>query len=187
MKHMVQKIIIKYEIVSELIKRKELHLRALSKLINIPHPTVYRETKKLKEDNILEYEMKGRNKMISLKKGIESLYAIYQTEYYKTLKFIEKNPEFSILIEEIIKKTNSNLIILFGSYAKGIAKKDSDIDLFVETKNKKIKEMLENTNSRLSVKIGRLDNKTYLGKEIIDNHIIIKGVETYYEKNPIFN
>ena len=187
MKHMVQNRNIRYEIILELINNRDIHLRELSKMINFPHPTVYRKIKRLRGENILDYKIKGRNKVILLKNNIETLYMVYQSEYYKISRFIKTNPEFSILIEQLVKKAKSNLIVIFGSYAKCIAKKNSDIDLFVETKNKKMKEELENINSRLSIKIGMFDNETPLGKEIINNHLIIKGVELFYEKNPIFD
>lgn len=76
--------------------------------------------------------------------------------------------------------------VFFGSYAKGLAKKDSDIDIYVETTDKKIKQDLELLDSRLSVKIGKYNRENLLIKEIEKNHVIIKGVEEYYEKTQFF-
>ena len=186
MVHMVQKRNIKYEIVLALLREKEIHLRAISKLIKCPHSTAHREVIKLKERGIVDYETEGRNKFISLKKGIESSYSVYQAEYYKILRFIENHPEFSIIIEKILENSNAGLILLFGSYAKGNEKKDSDIDIFIETDDRKVREKIRDINSRLSVKIGKLDIDSLLGKEIIKDHIILKGVERLYEKNQVF-
>jgi predicted nucleotidyltransferase len=86
------------------------------------------------------------------------------------------------IIEAIRKNIKIKLAILFGSYAKGIAKQDSDIDIFIETKERSIKKELENLNSKLSVKIGDFDQSNPLIREIKKNHVIIKGIEQYYER-----
>ena len=42
-------------------------------------------------------------------------------------------------------------------------------------------------NSRLSIKIGKYNKDNLLIKEIEKNHVIIKGVEIFYEKYKIFD
>lgn len=79
-----------------------------------------------------------------------------------------------------------DLAILFGSYVKGIAHKDSDIDIYIDTRNNKLKEEVELIDSKISVKIGSYNQESILIKEIEKNHMIIKGVERYYEKNKFF-
>lgn len=107
-------------------------------------------------------------------------------EHYKLEKLIYFYPNLSIIVEDILKKAKSNLIILFGSYAKFIAKKDSDIDLFIETTRRKQKALIESINSKIRVKIGKFDKTNLLIKEIIKDHIILKGVELFYEKTGFF-
>ena len=41
-------------------------------------------------------------------------------------------------------------------------------------------------DSKLSIKIGKYDKNNNLIKEIEKNHVIIKGVDEYYEKNKFF-
>ena len=72
--------------------------------------------------------------------------------------------------------------MLFGSYAKGTEKKDSDIDIYIDTTSQKIKETTQNIYPSLSVKIGTFNPSDLLIKEIIKNHVIIMGGEAYYEK-----
>ena len=64
-------------------------------------------------------------------------------------------------------------LILFGSYAKGLAHKESDVDLYLETKSQKVKEEISRLDSKLSVKIGVFNTNALLGQEIIKDHIII--------------
>ena len=78
------------------------------------------------------------------------------------------------------------MIILFGSYAKGNEKPDSDIDTYLETTDNKIKDKIKELNSKLSIKIGKFDLDSLLIKEIIKNHIILRGVEEYCERNNFF-
>ncbi len=50
----------------------------------------------------------------------------------------------SFLMQNLKQEMDTiNAIILFGSVARGQAGKDSDIDLFIETKNKKIEEKIQ--------------------------------------------
>ena len=107
---------------------------------------------------------------------------VQQAENYKLLKIIQKYPELQIIIENILKTSSEKLIILFGSYAKEIAKENSDIDIYVETTKKEIKIAIENINSKINVKIGTFNKNSFLIKEIINNHAIIKGVEEFYDK-----
>ena len=76
---------------------------------------------------------------------------------------------------------------MFGSYAKGIAKQDSDIDVYMDIMKNKLKQDIEKIDSRLSVKIGNYEKSNLLIKEIDKNHILIKGIEEYYEKNGFFD
>ena len=85
-------------------------------------------------------------------------------------------------MEQKIKKCDSKLIILFGSYAKNIAKPESDIDIYLETEDQNIKKKTEEINSKLSVKIGAFNKDSLLIKEIIKNHVILKGAERFYEQ-----
>jgi len=175
------------EIILALLKYKELHLRSLAKIINEPHANVSRTAKSLVKKNILDFKLQGRNKTFKLKRSIESLNYIYISEHYKLLKLFNKYPNLSIIAESISSKVNSNLIIIFGSYAKLIAKKDSDIDIYIETTNRKVKAIAENVNYKLSVKIGEFNKSSSLIKEIIKDHILLKGIEYFYEKNTVFD
>ena len=45
---------------------------------------------------------------------------------------------------------------------------------------------MKETNSKLSIKIGKFNTKSLLIKEIIKNHIIIRGLEDFYERAEFF-
>ena len=170
------------EAVLALLDGKEMHVRGISKMINQPHSTTSRTMKSLLKKNVVDFKMQGKNKTFRLKNSIEARNYIFMAEHFKLLKFFEKYQDMPAITEQILSRTGNKMAILFGSFAKFTAKKDSDIDVFVETQDKNIKKELEKINPKLSVKIGGFDKSNLLIKEIIKNHIIIKEVEHYYNK-----
>lgn len=161
---------------------KEAHIRGMEKEIGIPHATLVRKLRIMEKQDIVDYIIVGKNKQYFMKKNLKVRKMLEMMENYNLLKFLDKHPVMEPLFNDIIRKIDSGLIILFGSYAKGLAKKESDIDIYIETMDRNIKKKGEMINSRLSVKIGSFDRDSLLIKEIIKNHIIIKGAERFYEQ-----
>ncbi|MBU2562523.1 MAG: nucleotidyltransferase domain-containing protein [Nanoarchaeota archaeon] len=184
MLHMEQKDY-KLEIVNILLKGGN-HVRALAKKFNTNHMIISRRMKELFDSNVVDYNLEGKNKVYFLKKNLEVKAFIFAAENYKLIQLLKKYPFLRKIIERIQENNKIKLAILFGSYAKQSAEKGSDIDIYIETKDKKIKQGLEILDSNLSVKIGEYDKKNLLIREIEKNHVIVKGVEVYYEKNKFF-
>ena len=162
--------------------KSDAHVRELERVIKIPHATLIRALSRMEKQNIVDYKTMGKNKQYFIKKNLRARKMLEMMESYKLLRIIEKHPFLEPLFLDIIKKCNSELIILFGSYAKGISKQGSDIDVYIETEDLKVKKSIEELNSRLSVKIGKFSKDALLIKEIIKNHVVIKGVEMFYEQ-----
>jgi predicted nucleotidyltransferase len=147
---------------------------------------IARKIKELAKENVVDYKQEGKNKVYFLKNTIEARNYMLITEIYKLNRLLEKYPDLRGIIEKIQQDGRIKLAILFGSYAKGIAKKESDIDVYIETENRKIKNELSVIDTRMSIKIGKFDTSSLLIKEIIKNHVILKGVEGHHEKTKIF-
>ncbi|MBI4015255.1 MAG: nucleotidyltransferase domain-containing protein [Candidatus Aenigmarchaeota archaeon] len=174
-----------YEIILRLIGGR-MHLRGIAKELKVSHSTVERKLNNLVKCCVLDYKKEGKNKVFYLKKNLEAQTYVFNAERYNLIKLVKLYPELGIIIEGLLKECQENLIILFGSYAKFAAKNESDIDIYVETKNKKVKDSIEFTNSKIKVKIGDFDLDSNLIKEIIKNHIILRGVEDFYGKTRFF-
>ncbi len=174
----------KLEIISKLINSKN-HIRGLAKNLNTNHTLIVRKMNELEKNNVVDYKQEGKNKVYFLKNNNESRLYVIMTEVYKLLLLQKKHPKLRNIIDKIQKNKKINLAILFGSYAKGLSKKDSDIDIYIETEDRKIKQEIEMINSKISVKIGLYDKTNLLIKEIEKDHTIIKGFESYYEKNEL--
>ena len=169
------------EIINVLL-RAENHIRGIAKRLGESHSTVLRKLNNLQKENVVDSKVEGKNKIFFLKNNIIAKNYIKKAELQKLLTLLRRYPELGILFEEILKKTDERLIVLFGSYAKGLAKKDSDIDIYIETKNRNVKGSIEDIHSKISVKIGTFDTRSPLIKEIIKDHIIIRGIEAFYDE-----
>ena len=162
--------------------RADTHVRGIAKKLNESHSTTLRKLNNLKKENVVDSRKEGKNKIFFLKKNLVSHTYTLQTELHKLTKLLRHNPELGIIFEDILKKTHEKLIVLFGSYAKGLAKKESDIDIYIETKSRVVKKTVEEANLKINVKIGTFDTRSSLIKEIIKNHVIIRGIEVFYDK-----
>jgi len=177
---MVQKRDMELEIINVLLK-SESHVRGIAQKLGESHSTILRRLNNLKKESVIDYKTEGKNKIFFLKKNLITQNYIQKAELHKLTKLFWKYPHLSIIFEEILKKTDEKLIILFGSYAKDMAKTDSDIDIYIETKERNVKKVIEDIHSKINVKIGVFDTKSPLIKEIIKDHIIIRGIEAFYD------
>jgi len=175
----------KLEIVNELLKN-ENHVRGIAKILKTNHMNIARKISLLAKENVVDYKEEGKNKKYFLKKTLEAKNYVFFAENYKLNQILKIYTSMRKIIEKIKSDNRINLAILFGSYAKGIAKEDSDIDIYIETSDQKLKKDLSLIDTRLSIKIGKYNKSSQLIKEIEKNHIILKGIETYYEKNKFF-
>lgn len=166
--------------------KEKVHLRAIARNLKESHSTIRRKINELLNDGILDYKQEGKNKVFFIKNNLKAKNYVYSSEIYKLNKILKKNPELSIILEDVKKCSPDGMIILFGSYAKEIPKKDSDIDIYLETNEDGVKNKMKEISSKLSVKIGMFDTKSLLIKEIIKNHVIVRGVEEFYERNNFF-
>ena len=168
--------------VIELLLRSDNHVRGIAKKLEESHSTILRKLNNLKKENVIDFRREGKNKIFFLKKNLVSKTYILQAELYKLTKLLRHNSELNVIFEEVLQKTDEKLIVLFGSYAKGLAKKDSDIDIYIETKSRNVKKSVEDIYSKINVKIGTFDIKSPLIKEIIKDHVILRGIEVFYDK-----
>ncbi len=168
-------------IVLQLLK-SNLHIRGIAQKLRESHSTILRKLNTLKQANVVDARVEGKNKIFFLKQNLTAKTYIQQAELHKRITLLKKNPELGILIEEILQSTGEKLVVLFGSHAKGLAKKQSDIDVYVETKSRATKKVIEEIHSKINVKIGSFDTTSPLIKEIIKDHVILKGVEVFYEQ-----
>lgn len=165
-----------------LLLRGPAHPRAMAKVLDANHVTVLNRIAELEKCNALDYRTDGRNKVYFLKRTVEARNFAIMAEAHKLSKIVARYPAIRQIASGVQSDGRIGMALLFGSYAKGQPTKDSDIDLYVETEDLKLREDIRRLNSRLSVKIGAYDRTNLLIKEIEKDHVIIKGIEDYLER-----
>lgn len=107
--------------------QKPLYFRAIVNTTKLAYGTVQGILNKNK--SLFHITTEGKNKYFFLKKNSSNLYLIYQIEAEKTRQFLKKHVEMTAFFEKLILLKVP--IIIFGSFAKGCEKKDSDLDLLI--------------------------------------------------------
>ena len=110
---------------------EKITVSKIARELNLPQKTVFRRMEELAETGVIGFEREGRNKKYFLKESRKFLVAGL-VEGLKELNFLISHPEVSLLLEEISPLTG---VIVFGSYAKGLEKKESDVDLVILSEN----------------------------------------------------
>ena len=160
---------------------KPLHLREISRRINLKESATSRHLNKL---NILESQKEANLKKFKIKQQfIEDIFPIFDKEKLNNLPLLRKNT-----IQEYIKRTKHKplLLIIFGSTAKGTQNKDSDLDI-LEINDKNNKEAKEQAEALTGIKlqIFRLTQEQFY-KELKQkqDHTIQSAIKTGF---PVFN
>lgn len=169
---------------------KSLHLRQIAREIGVDVKAVLMQLKRLEQANILSSAVKGRNREYTLNKGnIITRQHMVMAEIFASARYLQDN--------FLIKKVASEIgpladgpVLLFGSFAKGQANKDSDIDLFFITDKKidrkaiiEISRLLDRDINVQSAGKSRFLEGLYsqepLMMEVVANHIVLKGADEF--------
>ncbi len=163
-----------------------LHMRAMAKLLGTSHMTLLPHLKRLEENKILQTETVGKNKQYTLNKNnLLTKYYLIVTEGFVTIAYLQKTLIIKKLAEHLNNIGIQNPLILFGSYAKGYATEESDIDLFsigklTENQQTNIKKFEATFGKKINIKASTAENfeaglrtGDILIKEVVANHIVI--------------
>ncbi len=118
-------------------KEKEFTINEVAKSLDQYYSFVHRIIERLAEDNIIIKKKIGKSYVCSLNMDNEKTTSLlYLAEIERKEAFYQKNRELKLILEEFIDliKKEAYSVILFGSYAKGRAVKDSDLDILIIVK-----------------------------------------------------
>lgn len=158
---------------------KELYLREISNKTKLPLKTTQNTLSLLEKNKILKARTVGKNKYFCLnKENIETKFFLEHAELYKTQLFLQKYPLFKTFLKTLQTEA---IIVLFGSYAKGTADKNSDCDLLIisEKKEEIPYHLLPYKVHEISIgkeayKKAREKNENLI-KEIEENHVVFNN------------
>lgn len=188
-----------FEVLKFLIENldNEFSIKEISDKLKRPYVKIHSSINRLVNKKIVNEKIKGKSRYCSVdyKNNIDVV-CFVNSQISK--EFLLKNKKIKLIIDEIVSgiKIPSYTLLIFGSYAKGKADKNSDLDLALisSSEDKEEIERLINSKKRLSsIDIHSLEfsykefiemlksKEMNVGKEIVKNHIIFKGCEQFYE------
>ena len=146
--------------------------------------TVSNILNKLEKEHILKFSIEGKNKYYHLNHlNLNIKEIIKLIEINKKIKFIDRYKKLKDLFNKLELRTDG-ILVIFGSYANFSANEKSDLDILIIGKHKEVKDLEQLYNLRINiVKIDKkkVNNKDILIKEIIKNHIVLRGIEEFIE------
>lgn len=109
---------------------KSFTMLELSKLIDVPYATFYRTIQQMAD--LLIIQTIGKSKVVCLNPVSPALksYLVISSDEEKK-EFLKKQPVINKITSELQTK---DVVVLFGSYAKGNQRDSSDIDLLIINK-----------------------------------------------------
>ena len=174
-------------------QKKQMTIREIAKEIESDYKITYVAMQRLIKKNVVLSVTIGKSTVCELNQKYYGL-DIYQAEDERRKKIL-KNSDLKLITKEIIEKIGTNLFILllFGSYAKGMQTKHSDFDIMVISNEKNTEQILhDKVTSLLPFDIHLLifTEKEFIsmkdGKDLtvvteaIKNNIILYSIENYY-------
>jgi len=145
-------------------------LREISRKINLALPSVKKYLIELEKQKLIRKEEEKGNPVYLAERDSEKF------KFYKKLS-IQYELFESGIVDYLWKKLSPEAIIFYGSYSKGEATENSDIDLFAIGKKEKMN--LENFERMLSKRIHLIiDKLEKIPKELknnLANGIVLKG------------
>jgi len=168
---------------------REYYIREVEKLLIISPRTAQLILEDLENKGITESKVKGKTKTYKIKTNELTKRYLAFVEDYKTIAFLGKD----LMIKEIIEKITPHIEgigIIFGSYAKGLERKESDLDIFIAGNYDKeeIRKISKNLGVEMSIKNYPLKTfeknlkRDVLIREILKNHIVFKNTEEFIQR-----
>lgn len=160
-----------------------LHLREISRRINLKESATSLHLNSLEDSKILESRKEANLKKYNLRKQIiPYIFPLYDTEKLEKLPLLRKNA-----IKEYLKKMKKPLLlIVFGSTAKNTFNQNSDIDI-LEVSNYDSEQAKQHAESITGQKlqIFRISPaKLFKELKIREDHVIQAAITTGF---PVFN
>ena|SRR3989344_2854372 len=164
-------------------------MHELSQILRIPYASFYRTTHNLQD--IIIRTRKGQAYLIelnSINPIIKSYLTIASDEEKK--EFLNSHQLLGKLRQEFSHK---EVVVLFGSYAKGKETEDSDIDLLIINSKGRKTASFSKFETLFKKRVNPLfitptefrrmlkDKEENVGKQVLKNHVILNNQEKFWE------
>ena len=173
---------------------KELNMSRIADLLKKDYKNVHNIVSRLSDMQVVKLEPFGKSQRVILQNKVHPL--IFEAEYLRRNDVL-KNKDLAVM-HDSLKRLHSRLYILlmFGSYAKKVQTKQSDIDLMFivpDSAEAQMEEEIQRIVGTLPLEIhinlfkegdfrAMKDSKEItVGSEAMKHNIILHGIESYYE------
>ncbi|MCK5625196.1 nucleotidyltransferase domain-containing protein [Candidatus Pacearchaeota archaeon] len=161
---------------------KRIYGRNVAQKLKVNQKTVSNTLNELERENILKFTQEGKNKYYYLNKFYPYIRETIQLiETQRKINFLEEHNKLKELFLELEKRIKG-ILIIFGSYANFSSNEKSDLDLFVIGEIKDTEDLEELYNIKINIvksNKNKFNKEDYIIKEIIKNHIVLKGAEDF--------
>ena len=163
---------------SDIAKKKKLNQKSAANALS-----------ELEQEGFLKSRIEGKNRIyfLNLEDKENIINFISALEHIKTIRFYKKN----IILKEFVSKADAcfdGIVAIFGSYAKGLQKEGSDLDIFIAGKCNKDKAEGIAALYNIELSIKKYPHRVFqqglaandpLIEEIIKFHIMVKNTESF--------
>ena len=187
------------EILKFLLRHKEENTttRSIARKLGKSYTLVYNNISNLEKRNIIQKYNVPPAQIVRLHKSIP-LDILINIEFGIKTEFLEKFSWIEVMLNDMLLTAENPffILIVFGSYANETQTKKSDIDLLIITQNKNQTKNMEITVSKLYTRVKKniiivemnefikmisYHNELNVGNEAKKHHIILHGIEQYYQ------
>lgn len=163
---------------------KRIYGWQIAKKLKMNQKTISNTLNSLEAENILKYTTEGKNKYYFLNKLNSQIKDVLKiVELGRKGLFLEKYTPLKELIIELEQRTKG-MLVLFGSYANFTSNEKSDLDVFIIGTIKEVEDLEDKYNLKLNIVKStkeKFNKSDIFIKEVLKNHIILKGVEDFIE------
>jgi len=172
-------------------------IRELSRKMKTDYKMVYTAVQRLSKKGVLLKKRQANLDLCSLNINSD-LTQVYYGEMLRANNFLQAHKEISSFFSTVREKVKTIFysLVVFGSFAKGTETKNSDLDLLIIAQSRELGEEIERviTSETILLKTkvhiillaetdfiaGLKEKKISIATEALKNHLIIAGVEAFY-------
>lgn len=172
--------------------REKKNISQIADALGEHYSYVHRKVKELGDKDVLKIQRTGNTLLCEPDFDNDRTRALlHMNEVKRRDGFYSRNKKLALALKDFVEnvKNKANFVVLFGSYAKGNAGEESDIDLYLLTEedldiSQTVKEIRNKYGKEISAVQStpegwRKDRKKPIGSEIIKNRVILYGFEDF--------
>ncbi|HIH39126.1 TPA: hypothetical protein HA219_00150 [Candidatus Woesearchaeota archaeon] len=169
-------------------KRNErFTIKKIAETLGINYRIAHERTAVLEKERLIKITKAGNSKICEFANNFNS--KVYETEFLRREELFSRNKDFMVLRNRLAELNFVFVALVFGSHAKGIADKHSDIDILtIGGDEKAIRANLSLWPEKVHLTAATYEDFITMAKsreftvvsEAIKNNIILIGIEEYY-------